>query len=150
MHGGREPQGRSWLNESHDAIEHAGYWYICGASVSVQGSLPSHRALTGKSAVGPYIHLLSWWPRPPPSVADGNLVGLIGHVGRWVRNTYPWQFSISRWTVSISKHECDFWDISEGEIVTATQLLEASFKPATLDQQLGLPLFSGRCDVAYG
>jgi len=36
--------------------------------------------------------------------------------------------------VSMSKYECDFSDISDGEIVTATQLLEASFKQDALDQ----------------
>jgi len=42
----------------------------------------------------------------------------------------------------MSKYEWDFSDISDGEIVTATQLLEASFKPDTLDQHVGLLEFS--------
>jgi len=44
--------------------------------------------------------------------------------------------------VSMSKYECDFSDISDGEIVTASQLLEASFKPDALDQHVGLPLLT--------
>jgi len=46
----------------------------------------------------------------------------------------------------MSKYECDFSDISDGEIVTATLLLEASFKPEALDQQVGLPLSSDISD----
>jgi len=44
----------------------------------------------------------------------------------------------------MTKYECDFSDISDGEIVTATQLLELEvcFKPDALDQYEGLPLFS--------
>jgi len=48
--------------------------------------------------------------------------------------------------VSMSKYECDFSDISDSEIVTVTQLLEASFKQNTLDQHVGLPLFSDITD----
>jgi len=46
----------------------------------------------------------------------------------------------------VYKYEGDFSDISDGEILTATQLFEASFKPDTLDQHVGLPLFSDISD----
>jgi len=43
----------------------------------------------------------------------------------------------------MSKYECDFSEISDGEIITASQLLEASFKPDALEHQhVDLPLLT--------
>jgi len=42
--------------------------------------------------------------------------------------------------VSMSKYESDFSDISYGEIITATQLLEASFKLDALDPHRPTPV----------